>query len=92
MEPRGPGAEACAQRWVARPAPHQPLDPDFEVIDDGCLVERGADFRQRNVERGLSLGLFDGSGAASTFAVTILAPAVWHGAVVTVTGTRVNGL
>lgn len=92
MKPPGPGAEACAQRWVARPAPHEPLGPDFEVIDDGCLVERGADFSQRNVERRLPFGLYYGGGAASTLAVTSLASAVWHGACVTVTGTRVKGV
>ena len=90
MEPGGPGAEASAQRRVARPAPHEPLDPDLEVIDDGRLVERGADFGQRDVERRLSLGLFDSRGAAGT--LTLLAPAVWHGAFVTVTETRVKGL
>jgi hypothetical protein len=40
----------------------------------------------------LPLGLFDGGGAASTLAVTLLAPAVWHGAFVTVTETEVKGL
>jgi hypothetical protein len=92
MEPRGPRAETRAQRWVARPAPDQPLDPDLEVVDDGRLVERRADFRQRNVERRLSLGPFDGGGAASTLAVTLLAPAVWHGAVVTIAETRVKAV
>jgi hypothetical protein len=77
---------------VARAAPHESLDPDLEVVDDGRLVERGADFRQRNVERRLSLGLFDCGGAASTLAVTLLAPALWHGAVVTVTETGVKGV
>jgi hypothetical protein len=40
----------------------------------------------------LSLGLFDGGGAASSLAVTLLAPAVWHGAFVTASGTKVKGL
>jgi hypothetical protein len=75
---------------VAWPAPHEPLGPDFEVIDDGCLVERGADFSQRNVERRLPFSLYCGSGAASTLAVTLLAPAVGHGAYVTIKETRVK--
>jgi len=77
---------------VTRPASHEPLDPDLEVIDDGGPIERRADFRQRNIERRLSLGLFDSGNAASTLAVTLLAPAVWHGAFVTVLETRVKGL
>jgi hypothetical protein len=40
----------------------------------------------------LSLGLFDGGGAASTLAVTLLALAVWHGAFVTVTETKVKSV
>jgi hypothetical protein len=77
---------------MARAAPDQPLDPNLEAIDDGGLVERRADFRQRNVERRLSSGLRSGGGAASTLAVTLFAPAVWHGAFVTVKETRVKGM
>jgi hypothetical protein len=40
----------------------------------------------------LPLGPFDGGGAASSLAVTLLAPAVWHGANVTVTETKVKGM
>ena len=65
----------------------QPLDPELEAVDRGGLVERRADFRQRSVERRLSLRPRRGGGAASTLAVTLFARAVWHGAVVTVTET-----
>ena len=87
MEPRGSRAEACPQRRVARSASDQPLDPDLETVDDGGLIERRADFRQRNIERRLPFGPRSGGGAASTLAVTLFAPAVWHGAFVTVTET-----
>ncbi len=70
----------------------QPFDLDLEAVDGSGVVERRADFRQRNVERRLPFGLYYGGGAASTPAVTLLAPAVWHGAFVTILETRVKGV
>ena len=89
---RGANSETRSQRWVARPAPDQPLDADLEPVDDGRLVERRADFRQRNVERRLPFSPRYGGGVASTLAVTLFAPAVWHGAFVTVIETQVKGM
>jgi len=56
--------------------PQQPFDPDLEAVDDGCFVERRADFRKRHIQRRLSIGPRRRGSTANALPVTLLARAL----------------
>jgi hypothetical protein len=53
----------------------QKLDADFEAVDCRGVVERGVDFRKRNVERGSAARSRHFTGMVDTVTVALTAQA-----------------